>query len=90
MCGVRGVRKLSNIYSICITRVLQRLQIYPFAFDFLCALLYFFFFFFYYGPHTEREITQRYGRNTRLNYGDSAFDGFALRVVYITGIVVSK
>lgn len=45
--------------------------IYPFAFGF-CALLYFFI-----TSRTKREITQRYGRNTRLNYGDSAFDGFA-------------
>lgn len=46
--------------------------IYPFAFGF-CALLYFFII----TSRTKREITQRYGRNARLNYGDGAFDGFA-------------
>lgn len=58
--------------------------IYPFAFDFSSFCL------FYITGHIKREITQRYGRNTRLNYGDSAFDGFMLRVVYTTNIVVSK
>lgn len=57
--------------------------IYPFAFDFFLLS------FLYYG-RIKREITQRYGRNTGLNYGDSAFDGFMLRVVYTTSIVVSK